>query len=131
MSISVWWTKLWSRQLICHYVICTFPKSEELPQHSCQWLFITSFILQINPAFIKAGDISIDSGWILLTPPGNVWRESSLCSNLALGWFIYWCLRHANSAVKIPPFSSRLGDIEMSRPSLSGFWNRGSKDKSK
>ena len=37
----------------------------------------------------------------------------------------------ANSAVKIPPFSSRLGDIEMSLPSLSGFWNRGSKDKLK
>ena len=47
-------------------VICTFPKSEEQSQHSCQWLFITSFILQINPAFIKGGGISIDSDWILL-----------------------------------------------------------------
>ena len=48
-------------------VIYTFPKSEEqLSQHSCQWLFITRFILQINPAIMKAGDISIDSGCILL-----------------------------------------------------------------
>lgn len=48
-------------------VICTLLKSEEQQsQHSCQWLFITSFILQINPAFIKGDDISIDGGWILL-----------------------------------------------------------------